>query len=80
MAAEISTTPRDPVKQFSVFTENRVGRLHEVTALLKHHNVHVMGITVLDTTDSAIVATAATKSSHTFDVSSIPNQMMSSEK
>ncbi len=55
MAAEISTTPRDPVKQFSVFTENRVGRLHEVTALLKHHNVHVMGITVLDTTDSAIV-------------------------
>ncbi|HEY1110896.1 MAG TPA: acetolactate synthase [Opitutaceae bacterium] len=55
MAAEISTTPRDPVKQFSVFTENRVGRLHEVTALLKQHNVHVMGITVLDTTDSAIV-------------------------
>lgn len=55
MAAEISTTPRDPVKQFSVFTENRVGRLHEVTALLKNHNVHVMGITVLDTTDSAIV-------------------------
>lgn len=55
MAAEISTTPRDPVKQFSVFTENRVGRLHELTALLKDHNVHVMGITVLDTTDSAIV-------------------------
>jgi hypothetical protein len=45
----------DPVKQFSVFTENRVGRLYDLTALLKDNNVHVMAITVLDTTDSAIV-------------------------
>lgn len=55
MAAQISTTPNDPVKQFSVFAENRLGRLYDLTALLKKHNVHVMGITVLDTTDSAIV-------------------------
>lgn len=55
MAAQISTTPNDPVKQFSVFAENRLGRLYDLTALLKQHNVHVMGITVLDTTDSAIV-------------------------
>lgn len=55
MAAQISTSPNDPVKQFSVFAENRVGRLHELTAVLKAHDVHVMGITVLDTTDSAIV-------------------------
>lgn len=55
MAAQISTTPNDPVKQFSVFAENRLGRLYDLTALLKTHNVHVMGITVLDTTDSAIV-------------------------
>jgi hypothetical protein len=55
MAAQISTSPNDPVKQFSVFAENRVGRLYDVTALLKDNNVHVMAITVLDTTDSAIV-------------------------
>ncbi|HVS54296.1 MAG TPA: acetolactate synthase [Opitutaceae bacterium] len=55
MAAQISTTPVDPVKQFSVFAENRLGRLYDLTALLKQHNVHIMGITVLDTTDSAIV-------------------------
>ena len=55
MAAEISTSPSDPVKQFSVFAENRLGRLYDLTALLKDSNVHVMGITVLDTTDSAIV-------------------------
>ncbi len=55
MAAQISTTPNDPVKQFSVFAENRLGRLYDLTTLLKDHNVHVMGITVLDTTDSSIV-------------------------
>lgn len=55
MAAQISTTPPDPVKQFSVFAENRLGRLYDLTSLLKDNNVHVMAITVLDTTDSAVV-------------------------
>jgi hypothetical protein len=54
MAAQISSTPNDPVRQFSVFAENRVGRLYDLTALLKDSNVHVMALTVLDTTDSAI--------------------------
>jgi hypothetical protein len=53
--ARTSSASNDPVKQFSVFTENRVGRLHELTALLKQNDVHVMAITVLDTVDSAIV-------------------------
>ncbi len=55
MAAKVSSSSNDPVKQFSVFAENRLGRLHDLTALLKAHEVHVMAITVLDTTDSAIV-------------------------
>jgi|SRR5579871_4889933 len=55
MAAQTSTTPNDPVKQFSVFAENRVGRLYDLTSLLKSNNVHVMAITVLDTTDSSII-------------------------
>ncbi|MDO8545661.1 MAG: acetolactate synthase [Opitutaceae bacterium] len=55
MATQISTSPVDPVKQFSVFAENRLGRLYDLTTLLKDNNVHVMAITVLDTTDSAIV-------------------------
>jgi hypothetical protein len=54
-APRTNTTPLDPVKQFSVFAENRIGRLHDLTALLKKGNVHVMAITVLDTSDSAIV-------------------------
>jgi hypothetical protein len=56
MAASSSTSiASDPVKQFSVFAENRVGRLYDLIALLKGNNVHVIAITVLDTTDSAIL-------------------------
>lgn len=55
MAAQTSTSSNDPVKQFSVFAENRVGRLYDLTALLRENNIHVMAITVLDTTDSAII-------------------------
>ncbi len=55
MSARTSSLPHDPVKQFSVFAENRVGRLYDLTNLLKEHNVHVMAITVLDTTDSSII-------------------------
>ena len=55
MAAQISTSSANPVKQFSVFCENRIGRLFDLTALLKDNEVHVVAMTVLDTTDSAIV-------------------------
>lgn len=55
MADSSTAIATDPVKQFSVFAENRVGRLHDLTKLLKENNVHVMAIAVLDTTDSAIV-------------------------
>lgn len=47
--------PNDPVKQFSVFAENRVGRLYDITSLMKANDVHIMAITVLDTTDSSII-------------------------
>lgn len=45
----------DTVTQFSIFTPNRLGRLHELVTLLASHNVHVLALTVLDTTDSAII-------------------------
>ncbi len=44
----------DPVKQFSVFIPNRVGQLLDLAALLGKHNVHVLAMTTLDTTDCAI--------------------------
>lgn len=45
----------DPVKQFSVFTENRVGRLSDLTRLLKTNDVHIVALTVLDFTDTTIL-------------------------
>lgn len=45
----------DPVRQFSVFTSNRLGRLHDLIGLLGSQGVHVLALTVLDTTDSAII-------------------------
>jgi hypothetical protein len=44
----------EPVKQFSVFIENRVGRLHDLVALLAKHNIHIMAITTIDQTDTAL--------------------------
>jgi len=56
MATEIIKARRaDPVIQFSVFTPNRLGRLHDLIALLAAKSVHVMALTILDTTDSSII-------------------------
>ena len=41
----------DAVVQFSVFTPNRVGRLNDVVRLFASDGVHVLALTVLDTTD-----------------------------
>ena len=45
----------DPVIQFSVFTPNRLGRLHDLIGFLGPQGVHVLALMVLDTTDSAII-------------------------
>src|SRR5260370_4395865 len=45
----------DPVRQFSIFTPNRLGRLHDLIALFGGRGVHVLGLMVIDTTDSAII-------------------------
>ena len=51
----MAARPAEPVIQFSVFTPNRVGRLNELIQLLAAHGVHVLALTVLDTTDSSII-------------------------
>lgn len=56
MAAQTSAPIEpDPVKQFSVFAENKVGRLYDLSSLLTAHNVHIMAVTTFDATDSTIV-------------------------
>lgn len=45
----------EPVIQFSVFMPNRLGRLHELTRRLAEREVHILALTVLDTTESTIL-------------------------
>ena len=52
------TTPaRQPeaVTQFSAFTPNRLGRLYDLVSTLAGQGVHVLALTILDTTDSAVI-------------------------
>lgn len=44
-----------PVYQLSIYAESKVGKLHELLKMLAAHEVHVMAMCTLDTTDSAIV-------------------------
>jgi len=43
------------VIQFSVFTPNRTGRLHDLVGILSCNGVNMLALSVLDTTDSAII-------------------------
>ena len=43
------------VRQFSVFLENKVGALLNLTRTLSDSNVHVCGISVVDTADASVV-------------------------
>jgi len=57
MATGISTKRKhvDPVRQFSIFLANKAGRLLELIRILHSRQVHVVALTILDTTDSSIV-------------------------
>ena len=56
MAIETTRARRpESVIQFSIFTPNRLGRLHDLIRLMFARGVHVLGFMVLDTTDSAII-------------------------
>lgn len=57
MAEVLTARQRDPepVHQFSIFVPNRMGRMHQVVRHLAAREVHIMALSVLDTTDSTIL-------------------------
>jgi len=44
-----------PVIQFSIHADNNVGRLNQIIGLFSVHEVHIMALSILDTTDSSII-------------------------
>ena len=65
-----TTTARnhDWAIQFSVFTPNRLGRLYDLVGVLGKHDVHVLALMVLDTTDSAIIRIVVDDPDHARDL------------
>jgi len=55
MASSETLIAADPVRQFTVFSESRVGRLNDLIQLLQRNEVHVMALSVVDATDNSIV-------------------------
>lgn len=56
MTAELADSqPLVPVIQFSVFADNKVGRLNECVQCLGREDIHILAITSLDTTESTIM-------------------------
>ena len=45
----------DVVRQFSVFMENKVGRLLDIVKMFTQAKTHVVALSILDTADAAIV-------------------------
>ena len=45
----------EPIIQFSLFTQNKLGKLYDVIRLLNNNNIHVMALTILDSTECAIL-------------------------
>lgn len=47
--------PFTSVKQFSIYAENKVGRLNEIINVLSANQVHIMALSSVDSTDSTII-------------------------
>ncbi len=56
MASETIQNPgREAVRQFSIFADNKVGRLNDIVMMLASHDIHIMSVCMVDTTDDTII-------------------------
>ena len=54
--SELMRSPQHmAVKQFSIFADNKVGRLNDIVLMLSSKDINIMALTTIDTTDSSIV-------------------------
>src|ERR1044071_8805177 len=56
------------VRQFSIFLENKVGRLHNLAKLLGSHHIYICALTVIEMADAAIVRIITNDPDRTRDV------------
>ncbi len=46
---------KDPIRQFVIYAEHKVGWLNDFVTMLREHDIEILAISVLDTTDSAVI-------------------------
>ena len=51
----IQNPGRDLIRQFVIYAENKVGWLNDFIMLLKSDGIHILAISVLDTSDSSVI-------------------------
>ena len=51
----IQSREREPVLQFSVFADNKVGRLNELVQRFAANDIHIMALSQLDSTECTIM-------------------------
>ncbi len=51
----IQNAGQDAVRQFSIFADNKVGRLNDLIMMLASHDIHIMSVCMIDTTDDTII-------------------------
>ena len=56
MESEIlQSREREPIIQFSVFADNKVGRLNELVQRFNQHDIHIIALSQLDSTECTIM-------------------------
>lgn len=55
MSETLQSLRGEPVRQFSIFADNKVGRLHELVVLLAARDVHLMALSIQDNTDASML-------------------------
>ena len=46
---------KETIRQFVIYAENKVGWLNDFVLMLRESNIHILAISVLDTSDSAVI-------------------------
>lgn len=59
------------LRQFCVFMENRVGRLHELLRHLEKHDLRIVALSVVDTVDFAVARVMANDSDRAREILSL---------